>query len=98
MRKINQMYVMRGPRGRIFGYWFISRLQPQQWPVKGKNRIEVTLLRRDPDVAPARRAERRGVGDQVSAGQARRQRTGPEVLGSNETTVRLGIGSMMNRG
>ena len=98
MRKINQMYVMRGPRGRIFGYWFIFRLEPQQWPVKGKNRLEVTLLERDPDVTPP--VELRDVELEVKYLRGKHSGRGrdPEVLGANEATVRLGIGSTMNRG
>ncbi len=98
MRKINQMYVMRGPRGRIFGYWFIFRLEAQQWPVKGKNRLEVILLERDPDVTPP--VELRDVELEVKYLRGKHSGRGrdPEVLGGNEATIRLGIGSAMNRG
>ena len=98
MRRINQMYVMRGPRGRGSGYWFLFRLQPERWPVRGRNQIEVTLLERDPDVTPP--IELRDVELEVKYLRGKNAGRGrdPEVLGSNETTVRLGIGSVMNRG
>ena len=50
LRKINQMYRMSSPRYRIFGYWFIFRLDSEHWPQKGNNTLEITLLERDPDV------------------------------------------------
>ncbi len=53
LRKINRVYRMRAPRYRVFGYWFIYRLDPEHWPVQGKNRVEVTLLHRDSDIIPA---------------------------------------------
>ena len=52
LRKINRVYRMRAPRYRVFGYWFIYRLDPEHWPVQGKNAVEVTLLHRDTDIIP----------------------------------------------
>ena len=49
-RKINHMYRMNGPRYRVFGYWYIFRLGPEHWPVRGENTIKVTLEGRDPHV------------------------------------------------
>ena len=51
LRKINQMYRMSAPRYRTgSGYWFIFRLDRDHWPRIGRNRIEVLLARRDPDL------------------------------------------------
>lgn len=50
MRTINQMYTMDSPRYLVWGYWFVFRLDREHWPVNGRNVIEVTLLKRDPDV------------------------------------------------
>jgi hypothetical protein len=52
LRKINRMYLMRSPRYRVFGYWYVFRLDREYWPVKGANSLEATLLERDPDVTP----------------------------------------------
>ena len=52
LRKINHMFSMKRPRFRGRGYWYIYRLERQQWPVRGRNTVEVTLLERDPDVTP----------------------------------------------
>ena len=52
LRKINQMYRMSSPRYRVFGYWFVFRLDREHWPRQGENTLEVTLLERDPDVTP----------------------------------------------
>ena len=52
LRKINRMYVMAAPRRRITGYWYIFRLEPENWPRQGENTLEITLLERDPDVLP----------------------------------------------
>ena len=53
MRKINQIYTMRSPRRqRVAGYWFVFRPDRERWPRQGGNRIEVTLLERDPEVTP----------------------------------------------
>ena len=52
LRRLNQMYVMSAPRFRVFGYWFIFRLDREHWPVRGRNVLEVTLVRRDPQVVP----------------------------------------------
>jgi hypothetical protein len=53
LRKINEMYRMKAPRYRTgSGYWFVLRLDRNHWPVRGVNRLEITLLERDPDVTP----------------------------------------------
>ena len=52
LRKINHMYKMHAPRFRVFGYWFVYTLEPEYWPAKGSNTLEVTLLKRDPEVSP----------------------------------------------
>jgi hypothetical protein len=53
LRTINQLYRMSEPRYRTgSGYWFIYKLQPNDWPLQGKNVLEVTLTERDPDVLP----------------------------------------------
>ena len=51
-RTINRMYLMNSPRFRVFGYWYVFRLDRDLWPVKGANSLEVTLLERDPHVTP----------------------------------------------
>ena len=50
--KFNRVYRMRAPRYRVFGYWFIYRLDREYWPVRGKNRVEATLRHRDSDIIP----------------------------------------------
>lgn len=51
LRKINQTYRMSAPRYRTGpAYWFVFRLDRALWPRKGRNRLEVTLLGRDPAV------------------------------------------------
>ena len=52
LRKINHMYKMHAPRHRVFGYWFGYQLEPEHWPLKGRNTLEVMLLERDPEVSP----------------------------------------------
>ena len=53
VRKINHLYRMHAPRFRVnSSYWYIYRLDRENWPKQGKNRIEVTLNKRDPDVTP----------------------------------------------
>ena len=52
LRKINRVYRMSAPRFRVFGYWFVFRLDREHWPVKGKNEVEVVLRHRDPDILP----------------------------------------------
>ena len=53
LRTLNEMYRMSQPRYRPgSGYWFIYKLGPGDWPVQGKNKLEVTLNKRDPDVLP----------------------------------------------
>ena len=46
-RTINQMYRLRSPRHRIFGYWFIFKLDGDHWPKQGENELEITLEHRD---------------------------------------------------
>ena len=52
LRKINRMYLMDAPRFRVFGYWYVFRLNRDHWPVTGANELEVALLARDPDITP----------------------------------------------
>jgi hypothetical protein len=53
LRRINEMYRMSAPRYRTgSGYWFVFRLNPDHWPVPGSNRVEITLLERDPEIIP----------------------------------------------
>jgi hypothetical protein len=47
LRKINRMYMMRAPRYRISGYWFVFKLDCDHWPVRGENALEVTLNHKD---------------------------------------------------
>ena len=52
-RTLNEMYRMSAPRYRTgSGYWFIFKLDRDHWPLQGKNEIEVSLTKRDPDVTP----------------------------------------------
>ena len=49
----NQMFWMSGPRSSgAVGYWFALTLGREHWPRQGSNRLEVTLLERDPHVTP----------------------------------------------
>ena len=83
MRKINQIYTMRSPRNqRVAGYWFIFRPDRKRWPRQGRNRIEVTLLERDPEVTPPIEFRGRGVGGPVPAGEERREGPGPGRSGT----------------
>ena len=51
MRTINMMYRMGAPRNRqTSGYWFVFRPKRDQWPAKGENRLEISLVKRDPEV------------------------------------------------
>jgi hypothetical protein len=52
LRKINRMYKMSAPRYRIFGYWFIFKLDRDHWPRTGENEFEVTLHQRDEVAIP----------------------------------------------
>lgn len=52
MRKINRMYLMSAPRFRVFGYWFIFKLAPDQWPQRGENIFRVLLEYRDEVALP----------------------------------------------
>ncbi len=47
LRRINRMYLMSAPRYRVFGYWFVFKLDRDHWPQRGENRFEVTLHQRD---------------------------------------------------
>ena len=51
-RRINRMYMMSAPRYRVFGQWYVFRLDREHWPAKGSKTLEVTLLERDPNVTP----------------------------------------------
>ena len=96
MRKINQMYTMRSPRRqRVAGYWFIFRPHRELWPRQGGNRIEVTLLERDPEVTPP--IELRDVELEVRYLRGKNSWRGrdPDDLGRNETIVRLGPGARL---
>ena len=44
------MFWMIGPRGSQGGYWYIYKLTKDYWPIPGKNKIEVELIKKDPDV------------------------------------------------
>ncbi len=52
LRKINRMYKMSAPRYRVFGYWFVWKLNPSHWPKRGQNRLLVTVTYRDPALTP----------------------------------------------
>ena len=52
MRKINEMFKLKIPRFFQFGYWYVYKLDPDHWPVRGLNRLEVELKQRDPEVTP----------------------------------------------
>ena len=52
LRRINRMYLMTAPRFRVFGYWFVYKLDPEHWPQTGANEVEVTLDHRDPVALP----------------------------------------------
>ena len=96
MRKINQIYTMRSPRRqRVAGYWFVFRPDRERWPRQGGNRIEVTLLERDPEVTPP--VELRDVELEVRYLRGKNSWRGrdPDDLGRNETIVRLGPGSRL---
>ena len=50
LRQINRMYMMSAPRYRVGGQWFIFRLDNANWPNRGENQLEVTLIDKDPKV------------------------------------------------
>ena len=53
MRRINQLYRMTAPRYRTeSGYWFIFRLDSENLPEQGTNRVGVLLLEKDPHIPP----------------------------------------------
>ena len=55
LRRINEFYRMKSLRqsgGAGSGYWYVFRLEREDWPVNGGNTLEVTLLERDPHVLP----------------------------------------------
>ncbi len=52
LRKVNRMYLMSAPRYRVFGYWFVFKLDRDHWPIRGENRFEVTLHQRDEVALP----------------------------------------------
>ena len=50
-RKVNQLFMMRGPRYLVWGYWFIYHLDSPGWPRQGRNTLQVTLRKRDSELA-----------------------------------------------
>ena len=38
---------MNAPRYRDFGYWFVYRLEAENWPLTGRNILQIDLLERD---------------------------------------------------
>ena len=52
LRKINNVYKMRAPRYRVFGYWYVFTLDEEHWPVQGTNSLEMALKHRDADIVP----------------------------------------------
>jgi len=50
LRRINNVYKMRSPRYRVFGYWYVYDLDREHWPIRGTNDIEVTATHRDSDI------------------------------------------------
>jgi hypothetical protein len=50
LRRINHTYVMKAPRYRVNGYWYIFNLDQAHWPKQGANSLEVTLLKRDQEL------------------------------------------------
>jgi len=52
LRKINEIYKMNSPRYRVFGYWYIWRLDASHWPRQGENKLEVKLVERDAALTP----------------------------------------------
>ena len=53
LRQINELYRMSAPRYRTgSGYWYIFKLDKTHWPKKGENKLEIELLRRDPQALP----------------------------------------------
>lgn len=53
-RTINTHYGKTSRYGKPRGYFYVYRLDRERWPVYGINTVEVTILERDPDTAPAR--------------------------------------------
>ena len=54
MRKINHIYMLSAPRYRSHSsYWFIFKLDPDHFPERGNNIVEVTLHDRDPEAMPS---------------------------------------------
>jgi hypothetical protein len=49
-RRVNQMYTMSSPRYRVFGQWFVFRLEGEFWPDVGENHFAMTVLERDPEM------------------------------------------------
>ena len=51
LRKINQIYRMQAPRYRTgSGYWFIYKLEQDQWPKKDENTLQISLLQQATDI------------------------------------------------
>ena len=75
LRKLNEMYKMSAPRYRVFGYWFIYKLNADQWPRQGRNSVSVTLVARDQDVTLPIGTARCRTRDQIPDGKE--LRSGP---------------------
>ena len=53
MRKISHAYMLTAPRYRTHSsYWYIFKLDPEHWPLCGRNTVEVRLRARDPEATP----------------------------------------------
>ena len=53
-RTIGHVYMLDAPRYRSHSsYWYIFKLDRAHWPVRGENRIGVTLHERDPETMPS---------------------------------------------
>jgi len=51
LRKNNQIYRMQAPRYRTgSGYWFIYKLEQDQWPKKDENTLQISLLQQATDI------------------------------------------------
>jgi len=51
-RRLNTTYGKTSRHGRVGGYFYVYRLDPEHWPVQGINVVEVNMLERDPDFTP----------------------------------------------
>ena len=50
--RLSDSFAMDAPRYRVFGYWFVFRLNKKLWPVQGRNVLEVELCKRDRQIIP----------------------------------------------